>query len=302
MSVQVISHQHYLLRLWVGFVHQVLQKVGKVLSCTLTAHPYPPPSPKRLTRHEQIDHPSPSVLVILSLVCSLLFGGTRSWWERLSTWGVASQFLALLVYAHHRIISRVGTLVHTKHIFHLGYELGSRYRFGVVADRQAPTLHFPGSKPIFFRRFITPTSEMVSMYPSSTIVSASSCNVHLALPSGGWEQASVTSLASMSPVIRGGRPGRECSRMAARPSSLNRDLMRITVRQSHSQSICNNLVTLTLCSQKDYSSSCEYSCRACACTYQLLQLFALVITQLDLLCFSHTSYLIIPVIPLLAVY
>ena len=54
-------------------------------------------------------------------------------------------------------------------IVHLAidYELGSRYRFGVVADRQAPTLHFPGSKPIFFRRFITPTSEMVSMYKRS---------------------------------------------------------------------------------------------------------------------------------------
>jgi hypothetical protein len=74
-------------------------------------------------------------------------------------------------------------------------------------------------------------SEIVSMYPSSTILSASSCRVHLALPCGGWEQASMISLASISAVIRGGRPGRECSWTAANPSSLKRPLIRMTVRQ-----------------------------------------------------------------------
>ena len=49
------------------------------------------------------------------------------------------------------------------------------------------------------------------MYCSSTILSASSCSVHLSLPCGGVEQASMASLASTSPVMRGGLPGRGLS-------------------------------------------------------------------------------------------
>jgi hypothetical protein len=58
-------------------------------------------------------------------------------------------------------------------------------------------------------------SDICSTYPSSTILSANNCNVHLPLPSGGVEQASITSLASASPSMTGGLPERGLSYKAA---------------------------------------------------------------------------------------
>ena len=112
--------------------------------------------------------------------------------------------------------------VHLKHIFHLGDEasigLAGRARYAPLL------LLLPRLKFVFLSVSCTAWSEIVFMYCSSTILSASasSCNVHLDLPCGGVEQGSMTSLASTSPVMQDGRPGRGLSYNAlCKPSVRN---------------------------------------------------------------------------------
>ncbi len=143
--------------------------------------------------------------------------------KRFPTRCVRLQLLALLVHTYHGTQWVVRTLVHIKYIFHLGNEPSAHFGY-------APTLDLPGSKPVFFSRFMTQVSDICSTYPSSTILSANNCKVHLPLPSGGVEQASMTILASASPSMTGGLPLRALSYKAvSKPPSTNCCLTRDTV-------------------------------------------------------------------------
>src|SRR5215204_705226 len=190
MGVEIVRHQHDLLGCGEVLVYQLLQLVSEVHSRTPLGNCYPAPPRQRLTQHEDVGHPSSLVLVVLSAITRHLLIWARSWWEWCSAWWLSAQFLALLVHAHLRVVRIVWSMEHLQHILHLGYELGCGGGIRVVPHRYAPILHRPRTKPVFLSRLCTPMLVMVSMYPSSTILSASSRSVQRSLPWGGAEQAS----------------------------------------------------------------------------------------------------------------
>src|ERR1043165_2847543 len=219
MSIEIVGDEYNLLSIRKVLIHQFLKLMGKVLCSASLGDGYSAPPSKGFTHHEDVSHAPSLVLVVLPCIFGLLFVRAGSRRQRLSACPVPSQLLVLLVHAHYRIVRVIRAFIHRQHIFHLSYELGcrdtlgrdtlgrdtlgrdtlgrdtlGRDTLGVVSDGQAPTLYLPRTKPVFFSRFITPTSEIVSMHCSSAILSlsASSCSVHLALPSGGEEQASMT--------------------------------------------------------------------------------------------------------------
>lgn len=73
--------------------------------------------------------------------------------------------------------------------------------------RNAPTLLQIRLKFIFFSMVDMVTCDMESIYPNSTVLSASSRSVHLEYPSGGSLHASATTCASTSPVTLAGTGG-----------------------------------------------------------------------------------------------
>ncbi len=202
MYVQVISNQHHTLCMREVFIDELLELVSKAASSTILSNCYPPPTPHRLARNEYVSRTPSFVLVVLQSVQARLLE------QGFSTRCMSLKFLAFLVQAHHWVKRIVRTLVHAQDIFHLGDEAWSYLGY-------APTLHSPGLELVFFRRFITQVSDICSTYPSSTILSANNCNVHVPLPSGGVEQASITNLASASPSISRGLPERGLSYKAA---------------------------------------------------------------------------------------
>src|SRR5215212_1125907 len=173
VSVQIVCDKHDLVGIRKVFVHQFMQNNSKVMRTSLLGHRNPAPPSQWLTYHEHVSHATSLVPVVFPCVVRMPWLLVTAGFGRQGVPArcVSSQLLVLLVYTYHRVLRIIRTLVHTQHIFHLSHELGCASALGVVAHRQAPALYFPRTKPVFFRRFITPTSEMVSMYPNSTILS-----------------------------------------------------------------------------------------------------------------------------------
>ena len=73
--------------------------------------------------------------------------------------------------------------------------------------RNAPALLQVRLKFVFFSMVDMVTCDMDSIYPSSTVLSASSRSVHLEYPSGGSPQARAMTCASTSPVTFAGTGG-----------------------------------------------------------------------------------------------
>jgi hypothetical protein len=172
-------------------------------------------------RHENIGCAISFVLVVFP------------WWLPFHHWQRAMwrvmQGLAAFIYAYQRAFWVIRTLIYFQNVFHLRYKLRGR-----LGDH--PRLYEPRLKFIFFSRFITATSLILSSNFNSTSLSASNCNVQRAFPSGGALQARSVNCASISPVIFGIAPGRGCHISAlSNPPSTNFLRMAVMVGREHSK-------------------------------------------------------------------
>ena len=107
----------------------------------------------------------------------------------------------LFIHANNGIVFVIWTTVYLKHILHRGNKSGTVFR------RNAPAFLQVRLKFVFLRIVETVTCDMDSIYPSSTVLFASSRSVHFEYPSGGCPQASAMTCASTSPVTFAGIGG-----------------------------------------------------------------------------------------------
>src|SRR5262249_30787406 len=176
-----------------------------------------PPPHQRLAGHEHVGHAAALVLVVL---LGRRRGPHRQWLP-----DVADELLAALVHAHHRPGRVVRAGGDVEHVLQGCYE--GRAGFG----RDAPLLLEPRLEVVFFRQRHTVVGSMASTTSSSTSLSASSCIVQRACPSGGGEQVRATSRASWAPSsLRYCRSfARFLCRVASNPSATNWARTRATV-------------------------------------------------------------------------
>src|SRR5437868_8465398 len=104
MSVEIIGDKHNVLGVGKVLVHQLLQLMSKVLGRAPLSDSHSTPPCKGFAHHKDVSHASSLVLVIFSAVSSLLPIRAGSWRHQLSTWGLPSQLLVLLVHAYLRVI------------------------------------------------------------------------------------------------------------------------------------------------------------------------------------------------------
>src|SRR5512134_1110500 len=225
MRVQVVQDQHDDLGCRVMHVGQVAHPLGEI-------HPGPPlrdlgkpVGREGLEGDEDIGRAVAEVLVIEA------FDLTRLRRDRHPRF--ADQLGVHFVDADHRA-QRVGRpLVDIQHILHGSHE------FGILARWDDPLLLQPRLEFVFLRVRRTVSDEIRSTTPRSTSRSASSRIVQRVRPSGGCEQAMVTSWASPWPSRRRSytRLGRLGSSAASKPSITKRSRTRYTVAVPQSRAL-----------------------------------------------------------------
>ena len=185
MGVEVIHYKNNLLG------HRIL--LCPILSSPSFLSVSISPSGQRFRKKENTCCAVADILVIL-ILNAILFGAE-------SFAKVGKKLDRLLIHANNGIVFVIWATVYFKHILHRGNKSGTVFR------RNAPALLQVRLKFVFLRMFETVTCDIDSIYPSSTVLFASSRSVHLESPSGGCPQASAMTCASTSPVTFAGIGG-----------------------------------------------------------------------------------------------
>src|SRR5512142_1331438 len=142
------------------------------------------PACQGFTQQQEVGTPFTSILIILATASP-----SRPWQRQF--FSLRLQFLTFLIQTNQGMVRIIGSLVDSQYIFHFGNETRADFW-------KTPTLDRPGSQFVFFSNCQTQVSEICSAYPKATIRSARSWRVQRLRPSGGSEQANITSLASAS--------------------------------------------------------------------------------------------------------
>src|SRR5215213_2899298 len=217
VRVQVVHHQHDLLRLRVPFVHQQANGFREIDGRAPLRDAHVPLPGQRLAHHEQVRRPLPLVFVV---------GPRRpAWGGRHRHARLGDQLLAGLVQADLRSLGVAGPLVDLQHVLHLAHEVRA------LLGRDHPLLLAPRLEVVFLSVVRTHSGLMAPTTSSATSRSAKSFKVQRSRPSGGGLHAKATRRASCAPSsLRYCRPvGRWRCRAASRPSSTNAWRTRWTV-------------------------------------------------------------------------
>src|SRR5271157_2583336 len=210
MRVKVVLHQYDLFRGCVMHVNQLANDMRIIQRRPALRDLHMSLTGQRLEHHKHIRGAVPLVLIVGRRRAS------RSGWNRQS--GLFDELLRCLVKTHHRPLRVERTVIHLQHILHRAYKLCVFLRWNHPLAMK-PRLDF-----VFFSRKRTVSSLIESTTSNCTSLSASSCSVQRARPSGGSLQANATNLASFSPSSLGNR-GRDLglrTNAASNPSSTSR--------------------------------------------------------------------------------
>ena len=193
MSVEVIHYKNNLFCRRILFSQQPLDLLCPILSGSSLLGIGISPSGQRFSKEENTRCTVTDILVVLVLNAILL--GAESFAE------VGKKLDRLFIHAYNGVIFVICPAVYLEHILHCGHKRSTVFR------RNTPTLLQVRLKFVFLRMVETVTCDMESIYPSSTVLSASSRSVHFEYPSGGCPQASAMTCASTSPVTFAGTGG-----------------------------------------------------------------------------------------------
>ena len=193
MSVEVIHYKNNLLSRRILFCQQPIYLLCPILSSPSFLGVGISPTSQRLCKKENTCCAVADILVVL-ILNAILFGA-ESFAE------VGKKLNRPFIHANNGIVFVIWTTVYLKHILHRGNKSGTVFR------RNAPAFLQVRLKFVFLRMFETVTCDMDSIYPSSTVLFASSRSVHFEYPSGGCPQASAMTCASTSPVTFAGIGG-----------------------------------------------------------------------------------------------
>ena len=142
MGVEVVHHEHHLLRVWMHLVADMPDDPRELLPAPPPRRDGAPRVRQRLEGHEDVRDPVPDVLVVA------LPGAARPCRQALAE--LADELAGGLVEADDRAGRVVGALVDGEHVLHGRYELRP-----VLGD--APLLDHPWAKLVFFSRLPTAT-------------------------------------------------------------------------------------------------------------------------------------------------
>ena len=185
MGVEIVLHEHDLRDVGEVLVRQVFEDLRIIDGGMAICHLDMAPAFQRREHHEQVGRAVALVLIIIT------FGVPWLGWDRHPR--LSDELLRGLVQADHGTIRIMRPVIDFQHVFHAGYECGVGIR------RDDPLLIQVRLKAVFFSvRPIVLSLARATMF-SSTTLSSSRRNVHLARPLGGSEQASAVSLASAAP-------------------------------------------------------------------------------------------------------
>ena len=189
--------------------------MSEIHSSALLGHLDMPPASLRLTEHEQVSCPVSLVLVVISFHPPRLGPDSGPL--------ISHQLLGCLVEADHGMVRVVVFVIQVQHVLHPSHELPAHLR-------DTPLLLLPRLELVFFSIWRTVSREMLSANPIATTLSASSCSVQSAWPSGASLHATAIRCASCLPSNLRFCPGRGRSLSAlSRPSFTNRVRTRPTV-------------------------------------------------------------------------
>ena len=170
MSVEVIHYKNNLLGHRILLGQQPLYFLCPILSSPSLLGIGISPSGQRLCKKEDACCAVADILVVL-ILNAVLFGA-KSFAE------VGKKLNRLFIHANNWIVFVIWATVYLEHILHSGHESGTVFR------RNTPALLQVRLKFVFLRMVETVTCDMESIYPSSTVLAASSRSVHFEYPSG----------------------------------------------------------------------------------------------------------------------
>src|SRR4030042_5098335 len=187
MRIQVIHNKYNLPGIWILIVQHVFYLHRPIDFRSALGDPYISLPIKRFEKHEHIAN----TITLIFIIITYLYAGSHSPWFT----GLFGQLFGCLVHADQWKIRIIGSLVNSQDIFH-GTNKG---RIGLRGN--APLIFQPRLKFVFFKVWRTASYEILSTYPSSTILSANSRSVQRTRPVGGSLQQSAIKWASTSPSI-----------------------------------------------------------------------------------------------------
>src|SRR3954449_9702439 len=185
VGVELVHHQHELLRLGVAPLEQRRDEPRPVAPLAALGDGHVPPARERLEGQEQAGGAVPHVHAVVA------FHLPRGRRQRLAA--LADQLGEGLVQTHDRVFGVVRPAVDLEYILHVVDELRRVFR------RDAPHLPQMRLELVFLSVWRTVSCESVSTCSSSTMRSASRRSDQRALPSGGRAQARARRWASCSP-------------------------------------------------------------------------------------------------------
>ena len=115
MNIEIIGHQHQLLRCGIIHIDQLLEFSGKTACAAILIDHHLAPATQWFTHQQQVGAPLAKVFIILTEAA-----GTRLVWlggQGCSLWSGGLQFLALFIQADHRIARVIRPLIDFQHSF-----------------------------------------------------------------------------------------------------------------------------------------------------------------------------------------
>jgi hypothetical protein len=196
MGIQVVLYKTNTIDHGAIFFDQLLHKKRLVDCGASCSHLHKTPASPRVEREQNTAHAMTLIFVILTFR-SPRFHGHRSQY-------ITNELTRPFIKADYRPQRVIWLFVKGENVFHVPNIVPSDFAY-------APALDEPRFKFVFLRRVLTVSMEIESMAFNSISLSVSHGSVHRALPSGGFEQASMVRVASSRPSIFDGAPLRNFS-------------------------------------------------------------------------------------------
>ena len=187
MGIEIIHNQNNLLCIGIMTVQQLFYLKSPIDFCAVVSYRNIPLATKRFVEHEQIT----DAIALIFIINPSSFTAFR----RYSPVCFFGQLLGYLIHTYKWFVRISRSPVNFKDILHCTNKCGTGFWWNT------PLLFQPRFKLAFFNVWRIASCEILSTYPSSTIVSASRRTVHLARPSGGSLNESAITRASTSPSI-----------------------------------------------------------------------------------------------------